>query len=111
MKYLKKTPGSVVTFMRSTVVPRLFPRRSAPEPALPSAMNKINSVSASGGSIQIHFIAVAGKTYTILKRDILADDHWVKLRDITAQTSTQELSVSLPNDNSQHFYRLVTPAI
>ena len=72
---------------------------------------KINSVTISGSSVLIRFTAVAGKTYSLLKRDLVTGENWVKIQNAPVQPSTQEISLTVPSDQQQRFYRLVTPEV
>jgi hypothetical protein len=59
----------------------------------------------------VRFVAVEGKTYSLLYRDHVAAGTWHKVRDIPAQPFTRELEVPDPATVAfgDRFYRLVSP--
>src|SRR4029079_16777531 len=84
---------------------------SGTDPRDPDSSLNIMAVRISGSSVLILFTAVAGKTYSLLKRDQVTGENWVKIQNAPVQSSTQEISLTLPNDQQQRFYRLVTPEV
>jgi len=84
---------------------------SGTDPQDATSFLKINSVLTAGAFIEIRFTAVARKTYTLLKRDLVSSGSWVRVVDAPVQSVTQEITLSVANDQAQRFYRLVTPAI
>jgi hypothetical protein len=68
---------------------------------------QISSASPSGALLR--FNAIAGKSYTLLKRDVLLGEEWTGITNIPPQSVTHEVTVSDSNTNSQRFYRLSTP--
>ncbi len=69
------------------------------------ALSKARGVSA------LTFTAVAGKSYTILRRNNLSADSWAKWINIPGQPSTHQVTVTDSDITAQRFYRLVTPAV
>ena len=69
------------------------------------------SVGAAAGGSEIHFVAVAGRTYSVQYRDALGSGEWQKLLDVPAQATTQVIAItdSAGLDRGERFYRLVTP--
>ena len=72
------------------------------------------TASRNGAVAELRFMAVAGRTYTILYSDVLATPtSWQRFTDVPAQAGTQ--SVVIPDSTltggAQRFYRIVTPAI
>lgn len=72
---------------------------------------RLTVVSITGGTVTLRFTAVVGRTYSILYSDALDDGFWFKVRDVAAQGSTQEVTVTDPaaGGSGQRFYELVTP--
>ncbi|MHA3774689.1 lamin tail domain-containing protein [Verrucomicrobiota bacterium sgz303538] len=70
-------------------------------------------LARSAGVAEIHFRAIAGKTYTVQFKTSLTDPSWQKLTDVPAGASTSEVSVEDVASGSltQRFYRVVTPAV
>ena len=67
--------------------------------------------SVVGGSFNLSFNAMAGRTYTVLHSPSLTSPNWTKLADVPAETSSQVvIVVDSPATNATRFYRLVTPA-
>jgi hypothetical protein len=83
--------------------------KSGTNPRDAQSFLKIEISSASPAGAIIRFNAVAGKSYTLLKRDAVSGEDWVSVANIPAQAFTHEISVSDSNPNSQRFYRLSTP--
>ncbi|HON08583.1 MAG TPA: hypothetical protein PLW02_10850, partial [Verrucomicrobiota bacterium] len=59
--------------------------------------------------VQLQFIAISNKTYSIEYIHKLGGSDWQKLIDITAKTNTGLQLLSIPADGDNSFYRLVTP--
>ncbi|PYK98315.1 MAG: hypothetical protein DME19_13015 [Verrucomicrobia bacterium] len=81
-------------------------------PTNASSRLQIDSAGRTGGSTTLQFVAVAGKTYSVLYRDDLSSGTWLKLTDVSAQGSTGAMTIGDPTSGSvtTRFYRLVTPA-
>jgi hypothetical protein len=72
---------------------------------------KITSASVQGTDFTLHFIAEAGKTYTVQYQDSLDALAWSKATDVPTQPATGDYWVTeLPMDGKGKFYRVVTPA-
>ncbi len=73
---------------------------------------KIDSVEVSGPSRLIRFTAVAGKTYTVLYKNSLADANWQQVTNMSAQGSNGPVSVTdSAGAPPSRYYRLVTPQV
>jgi hypothetical protein len=81
------------------------------EPNNNSSNLKLTVLSIGGGTTTLRFRAVAGRTYSVIYSDSLDDGVWFKVRDVAAQSSTQDVIVTDPTAGSsgQRFYQLVTP--
>ena len=84
---------------------------SGTNPQDASSHLKIDSISAVNASSRIRFLAVAGKTYTILYRDKVDIGPWLKLTNVSAQPSTGEIEImdTDGSTNATRFYRLAAP--
>jgi hypothetical protein len=84
---------------------------SGTDPRNASSFLRVESISSAGNSIRIQFIAVAGKTYTLVYRSTAALGIWQKLADVPAQASTGLIEITDPGASAAgtRFYRLVTP--
>ncbi len=74
---------------------------------------RIDSATRVGNVVTLIFTAEAGKTYSVLFRDVLDPAHpWVKLTDVPAQGTTGAINVMDSNASASatRFYELVTPA-
>jgi len=72
------------------------------------------TATLNAGVTELRFIAVAGKTYTVLYSTTLpGTGSWQRFADVPAQLSTQIVMVPDTSSGSgaQRFYRIVTPAI
>jgi hypothetical protein len=72
------------------------------------------TATLNGGTTELRFTAVAGKTYTLLYSSTLPDTGtWQRFADVPAQLATQVVMVpdTSPGTGTQRFYRIVTPAI
>jgi hypothetical protein len=64
-----------------------------------------------GAGFSLHFVAEAGKTYTVQFKDSIQGADWGKAVDVPAQSVTGDYAVTnLPVVSPQRFYRIVTPA-
>jgi hypothetical protein len=73
---------------------------------------QVSSADVNGGVFVLRFVAVAGKTYSVLYCDSLEQGTWLRLTDVPAQASTGEVEVTDSDGpgRAARFYRLVTPA-
>ena len=71
-----------------------------------------SSVTASAGTVNLNFIRMANRSYTI-QYAVTPTGPWQKLTDIAATASTEPVSVpdTAASTNSARFYKLVTPAL
>ncbi len=81
-------------------------------PQDPASFLGFSSVTASAGSVQLHFIRVANRTYTI-QYAVTPGGAWLKLADVAASPTTGPVAVSDASvlTNRGRFYQLVTPAL
>lgn len=81
------------------------------DPQDPSSVLKIISSNVATGSFTIEFTAVAGKTYTVQRRDSLTEGVWEKVADVGAQSMTGPVQVQDTNtvSSATRYYRLATP--
>jgi hypothetical protein len=71
---------------------------------------KLDYISATPGVATFQFVAIAGRTYSVLYKDSLAASSWSTLRDIEASGTDRVVTVEDTNPLvSSRFYRLVTP--
>jgi hypothetical protein len=70
-------------------------------------------VEGQNGAWVLRFVALAGKSYTVLYRDSLSDGSWQELEDVEALAVTREVAVADAESatRASRFYRLVTPKI
>jgi hypothetical protein len=61
---------------------------------------------------EIHFLAVSGRSYSILYRSSLGSGAWLKLVDVPVSFTAQPQMVLDPAamGSTHRYYRLVTPA-
>ncbi len=84
---------------------------SGTDPRNASSYLKIEAISAASAATRIRFLAVAGKTYTLLYCDNIDGGTWEMLQEVPAQPATGEIEISGPGANTAatRFYRLATP--
>ena len=64
------------------------------------------------GQAELRFDAQAGRTYSVLFKNTLADPTWQKLADVLAEEGQEIMMVDLTaRSQQQRFYRVVAPAI
>lgn len=86
--------------------------RSGTNPRVASDHLRVISAVVTNGQAIIQFIAVAGKTYTLLGRDSLEAGEWTRLANVPAQAATGPVQLLDPAVPGEHrFYRLITPAM
>jgi len=68
-------------------------------------------VTTGSGEVRLTFVAVAGRSYSVLYCDDLGSGTWSKLTDAAAQGTnrTIKVRVSQPAPSPQKFFRLLTP--
>jgi hypothetical protein len=71
----------------------------------------LDGVTPSANGTQVRFVAVAGRAYSVMYRDVLSAGAWQRLADVPAQPSNQTVVVtdSAALSQTTRFYRLVTP--
>ncbi|HXG49596.1 MAG TPA: lamin tail domain-containing protein, partial [Methylomirabilota bacterium] len=74
----------------------------------PESYLKVDRITQEGSAV-LSFTAVAGRTYSVLSKDSLADTEWTPLADIPARTTTRAETVTDTRPPATRFYRLVTP--
>lgn len=81
-------------------------------PRDPASFATIN-LNPQAGASSLSFLALAGKTYTVLYRDSLSSGEWQKLADVPAENLTRQVTVPItpPDPQAARFYRLVTPSL
>ncbi len=71
---------------------------------------EITSAERTGTQFILHFLAVAGNTYTVQYKDALSTTTWLKLSDVPAQPATADYAVVDHSATGEtRFYRVVTP--
>lgn len=82
----------------------------AAEPDPPNVL-KIDSVTNLGAGVQMSFVAVAGKTYSVQYADVLSSSNWLTLTNLAIQAETRPIQITDPSvwSAGQRFYRVVTP--
>jgi hypothetical protein len=85
----------------------------ATHPRDPLSYLKVECAYESSGQIVLRFLAVEGKTYTLLYRDAAEGGAWQRLADLGAQPTTHIVTVPDPTAETvlQRFYRLATPVL
>jgi hypothetical protein len=72
---------------------------------------RITEPGIVGTNFTLHFIAEAGRTYSVQFKDSVDDSAWSKAIDVPAQTTTADYAVTnLPVVGVSRFYQVVTPA-
>ncbi len=86
--------------------------RSGTNPRNAESVLRIGLKTANNQSTLLHFVATAGRTYSVMYCDGLETRLWHKIADVSAETRDRDVDVA---DNgsrvgAQRYYRLVTPA-
>jgi hypothetical protein len=74
---------------------------------------RIESIRSVANAPRIQFLAVTGKTYTVLYQTNLTATSWLRLTDVPSQATTGLIEVSDPGagTGAARYYRLVTPQL
>jgi len=82
------------------------------DPNDPASALKL-TVNTQGSAVRLQFPVVAGRSYTIQRRDDLSASPWTKLQDFPPAQSNgfAETTDSSPTNSPQRFYRVVTPSL
>ena len=80
------------------------------DPSDPRSFLRLD-VTTGSGEVRLTFVAVAGRSSSVLYCDDLGSGTWSKLTDAAAQGTnrTIEVRVSQPAPSPQRFFRLLTP--
>jgi hypothetical protein len=80
------------------------------DPNDPQSFLRIDGAN-DAGNVRLTFLAVAGRSYTLLERDAPDSGPWNKLIDLPAQATNRLVEVLVPRPLSarERFYRLTTP--
>jgi len=71
---------------------------------------QFQQISASGGNVVLQFVAVSGRTYSVLCKPALSVTAWQKLVDVPTQPTSGVVNVTNPiTVGGAQFYRLITP--
>ena len=71
---------------------------------------RFQQIGASGGSVILQFVAVSGRTYSVLYKPALAVAEWQKLVDVPAQPTSGVVNITNTiTVGGARFYRLMTP--
>ena len=86
---------------------------SGTHPRDPTSSLKVSSITMNATAAVLQFLAVAGKSYTVLYCDALSSGTWRRLTDIAAPSETGliELHDRAGGKVGTRFYRLVTPQL
>jgi hypothetical protein len=82
--------------------------RAGTDPADPLSYLKVERIFATG-NVNLQFVAISNRTYTVEYKNGLDDPIWVRLADIAARGSNRLETVSDPSPGMLRFYRLLTP--
>lgn len=80
------------------------------DPRDPNSYLRVQQVTAQAGARLVQFLAVAGRTYSVLWCDDLCAADWQKLQDVGAEAVDRLVSIVDAAPVPRRFYRLVTPA-
>ncbi len=82
------------------------------DPQQSTSALRVDSAAPNTGGTDIRFEAVAGRSYTILHTLSLLSGSWQRLTDVPPQATTHSVTIHDPAaTTTNHFYRLVTPAL
>ncbi len=81
------------------------------DPQDPESALKIGAIQRGGESVTLKFIAVANRSYTLLRASSADAAVWLKAADVPAAPTNRLCTLDQAVTDSHAFYRLVTPAI
>jgi hypothetical protein len=82
------------------------------DPTDPNSYPRIDAIKVNTNNVELKFITVSNRTYTIEYATGFESRPWKKLMDIPARTNTTQETFILPFEgNNKTFYRLITPRI
>ncbi len=81
------------------------------DPQVAASRLEIRAVDLDDAETAIRFVAVEGRSYTVLFTDDLSAGTWQGLANVPAQPATGEVTVRDPGRPATRFYRLVTPSV
>lgn len=86
--------------------------RAGTNPRNATSVMRIGLKAAVTNSTILHFVATAGRTYSVLYSDGLETGQWHKIADVQAETKDRGVDVKdqVPLVGTQRYYRLVAPS-
>jgi hypothetical protein len=92
-------------------VPNVLEYLSGTDPRDAASFLRVD-IAWDGAGTSLHFRAVAGRSYTLLYRDLAGGGRWRRLYDVPAADVNRDLRVPDPTATAttERYYRLVTPA-
>ena len=80
------------------------------DPADASSYLRVDEITSGGAALQLRFMAVSNRTYSLLYRLAVDSGTWSVLTNVPAASSNREIQVTDPAPTAaQRFYRLATP--
>lgn len=80
------------------------------DPHDPASRLALEAPSVAAGGFSFSLNCIAGRSYTILYRDALANPTWHKLQDVPSQATAHTVNISVPTEaSSGRFFKVVTP--
>ena len=82
------------------------------DPHDPVSLLVLKEPVMAAGALKLKFLCIAGRTYSILYKDSLADPLWHKWQDLPVQPADATLNLNLPISSAPgRFFQVVTPAM
>jgi hypothetical protein len=86
--------------------------RSGTDPGDPDSVLRFESASVEGADLVLEFNGMAGRSYSVLRRDVVGAGGWTKVEDIVMDEGAGMVQVRESLEPArQRFYRIVTPSV
>jgi hypothetical protein len=86
--------------------------RSGTDPGDPDSVLRFESASVEGEELVLEFNGMPGRSYSVLRRDVVGAGGWTKVEDIVMDESAGMVQVRESLEPArQRFYRIVTPSV
>jgi hypothetical protein len=81
--------------------------RAGTNPRSSASVLRFTSIRRLGGTVELRFLAVAGKAYEVQSRADVSSGSWITISNVPAPSATGEVTVNVSAAGATSFYRVV----
>ncbi len=110
------SPADVALDADGDTLTNLQEYQAGTDPLDPASYLKVEQIltdTVGGLAMQLRFVAVSNRTYSVLAADAVPGAEWGRFADIASAGTNRVIGLSdpRPSSSSQRYYRLVTPRV